>query len=110
MSTTPDNASIPPGGVARRLLFLAVGMVLALCAVEAALRAFHLAPTQGISTVTAKEYERVPGIFAPNQHALDLRDPALPHTVTIDSLGFRGPDFSRAKPRKQFRVLMIGDS
>ena len=85
-------------------------MVVGLLVAEAALRMLRVAPSEGVATVTARQYERVPGIFAPNQRVLDVQKPALPYTVTIDSLGFRGADFSRRKPSDQVRIVMIGDS
>jgi hypothetical protein len=94
----------------RRILFMAGGIVLALVAAETALRVLRLAPARGVGTVTATDFERLPGIFTPNQHVRDLQQPALPYTVTIDSLGFRGADFPRPKPASQLRVLMLGDS
>jgi hypothetical protein len=89
---------------------MAAGLAVALVVAEVVLRLFRLAPTQGVETVTASEFERLPGIFGPNQHVRALEKPDLPYTVTIDSLGFRGADFPRAKPPGQLRVLMIGDS
>jgi hypothetical protein len=89
---------------------MGVGLVVALILAEIVLRVFHLAPAQGIATVNARQYERVPGMFAPNQHVRDLQKPALPYTVTIDSLGFRGSEFTRRKPAHQLRVVMVGDS
>jgi len=85
-------------------------LVVALALAEAALRVFHLAPAQGVGTVNAKQFERLPGMFAPNQRVRDLQKPALPYVVTIDSLGFRGAEFTRAKPVNQLRVVMLGDS
>jgi hypothetical protein len=94
----------------RRLLFMGGGMIGALVVAELALRLLHLAPAAGIGTVTSGQFARLPGIYTPNQHVLDLQRPVLPFTVSIDSLGFRGADFARQKPAGQWRVLMLGDS
>ena len=94
----------------KRLLFMAMGCVIALVIAEIGLRAMHLAPALGISTVSAKDFARLPGIYAPHQYVRDLQKPALPFTVTIDSLGFRGAEFTRTKPANQLRVVMLGDS
>jgi hypothetical protein len=94
----------------RRLLLMAVALVIALVIAELVLRLFHLAPAQGVATVNARQFARVPGMFAPHQHVRDLQKPALPYVVTIDSLGFRGAEFTRAKPANQLRVVMVGDS
>jgi len=96
--------------VVRRLVAMGISLVVALAIVEVVLRLFHLAPAQGIATVNAKQFQRIPGMFAPNQRIRDLQKPALPYVVTIDSLGFRGGEFTRAKPANQLRVVMLGDS
>lgn len=96
--------------ILRRLSFMAAGLAGSLVFVELALRIFHLAPAAGIGTVTAGQFARLPGIYTPHQHVRDLQRPALPFTVSIDSLGFRGGDFARAKPAGQWRIIMLGDS
>ncbi len=93
-----------------RVIALAVGCVLAVVAAEIGLRVLDRAPTAGVATVTSREFARVPGLFKPNQEVVDRRIPALEHDVVIDSLGYRGEHFERAKPGDEFRVLMIGDS
>ena len=94
----------------RALLLASGALVVGLIIAEIVLRIFQLAPAEGVGTVTAKEFARVPGMFEPYQRVLDVVNPSLPFTVTIDSLGFRGSDFPRPKPPGQLRVLMIGDS
>ena len=96
--------------VARQLLVMAGAMVVALLIAEGALRLFRLAPAAGIGTVTSAQFERVPGIYTPNQRVRDLQRPALPFSVTIDSLGYRGANFTRQKPANQWRLVMLGDS
>lgn len=96
--------------VVRRLLVMAGAMVVALLIAEGALRLFRLAPAAGVGTVTSAQFDRVPGIYTPNQRVRDLQRPVLPFSVTIDSLGYRGADFSRQKPANQWRLVMLGDS
>ena len=96
--------------IAQGLLLSAVSVVAALFLAEITLRLLRLAPTSSVSTVSAREFESIPGMFTPNQHVLDLDKPDLPYTVSTDSLGFRGQDFARHKPDGQYRVAMIGDS
>jgi hypothetical protein len=110
--TTPLAAPAPSRArlAARRLLFMGLGLALALLGAEVALRLLKLAPPEGIGTVNMKDFERLPGIFSPGQHVRDVQKPALPYTVAIDSLGFRGADFPRVKPADQLRVLVVGDS
>ncbi len=60
--------------------------------------------------MTVSEFDRVPGIFEPGQETVVRENPALPHRVTIDSLGYRGADFPRERPSGEFRILYVGDS
>jgi hypothetical protein len=79
---------------------VATGVALgSLLLAEILLRALNLAPTVGVTTVTRAEFERVPGIFAPSQVVIDRRIPALAHTVTINSLGYRGGEILQEKPK-----------
>jgi lysophospholipase L1-like esterase len=93
-----------------RIVGLSVGLILALGISEFALRVLGLAPVDGVTTVTESEYARLPGIFAPDQTLIDRHRPALPFRVTIDSLGYRGPDFNRHKTTGEMRVVLAGDS
>ena len=96
--------------VAKQALAVAFGLTVALVLTEIVLRVAHLAPATGVVTVTEREFARIPGLFAPGQHLVDRRNPALPHVVSIDSLGYRGADFPRTKAPAELRVLMVGDS
>lgn len=87
-----------------------VGIIAASLLAEIFLRTFELAPTNSVVTVTETDFQRVPGIFTPDQNLIDTRIPALPHHVRINSLGYRGEDFPLQKPREELRILMIGDS
>jgi len=90
---------------------VAAGAVLvALALSELLLRVFDLAPTQGIVTMSARQFERLPGIFAPDQVVRDRRIPQLAVVVTVDSFGYRGADFPRRKAPGEVRILTVGDS
>jgi lysophospholipase L1-like esterase len=90
---------------------LAMGVVvLALVLAEALLRVTGLAYPGGVSTMTDAQFRRLPGMYAPNQRVLSRDVPALPHRVTIDSLGYRGAAVARVKPPGEWRVLFTGDS
>ena len=93
-----------------RLLAITIGLAVALVLTEACLRLLDLAPTSGLSTVTDREFGKVPGIFAPGRRIVERSIPELEHIVTIDSLGYRGADFARSKAPGEWRILMIGDS
>jgi lysophospholipase L1-like esterase len=96
--------------IIKRIAAASLGVVLALALTEITLRVFRLAPASGVVTVTAQRYTELPGILAPNQQLVDRRKRALPHRVTVDSLGYRGSDFPRRKATAEFRVLLAGDS
>ena len=51
--------------VLMRLTALALGLLVALVLAEIVLRVFRLAPSEGASTVTAREFDRIPGLFGP---------------------------------------------
>jgi lysophospholipase L1-like esterase len=89
---------------------LALGLVASVAVIEIGLRVFSLAPSSGIFTVNEAEFARVPGLFSPGQDLVDRQIPVLPYAVRIDSLGYRGTDFPRAKGTGELRVLAIGDS
>lgn len=88
-----------------------IGLALALLVAEVMLRVLDLAPTGGLATVSQREFERLPGLFAPGQRVLDRELPQLPYRITIDSLGYRdATGLSRAKPAGEVRILLLGDS
>jgi lysophospholipase L1-like esterase len=80
-------------------------------AAEGLLRLAGLTPVRGgVFTVSAEEFDRIPGIFEPGQDA-EVEDlPFLPYHARIDSLGYRGADFARRPSEDEFRVLVVGGS
>jgi lysophospholipase L1-like esterase len=95
---------------ATNVLALMLAGSAALLVAELGLRATGLAPELGLFTVSEREFQRVPGIFAPNQRVLEQANTAFAHVTTIDSLGYRGRDIPRIKPPGELRVLYVGDS
>src|SRR5262245_52332309 len=93
-----------------RGIALCLGVVVALLLGEVVLRAFDLAPSAGLSTVHARDFARLSGMLAANQRVFDRSQPALPYHASIDSLGFRGQNFPRAKQAGELRILLVGDS
>jgi len=87
-----------------------LGVTAAFVVIEAGLRAFHLAPTEGVVTVTEAEFRSIPGLYSPNQDMTDWRKRPLPHHVHINSLGYRGTEFPRDKAAGELRIVMVGDS
>ncbi|MGI9628477.1 MAG: SGNH/GDSL hydrolase family protein [Longimicrobiales bacterium] len=96
--------------VAKTTLYVLFLCVVSVIGLELTLRVFSLASPGAGFTVTQVEFSRIPGLFSPNQSYVDQTNPALPHQVTIDSLGYRGRDFSRAKSANEIRIILTGDS
>jgi len=91
-------------------LAIAGGLLGGLVVAEGLLRALEAAPTDGVTTVTEKEFWSVPGILSPGQRVIDRRDPRLPHRVTTNSLGYRGREIAALKEPGELRILFTGDS
>jgi lysophospholipase L1-like esterase len=95
---------------ARNLLISVLAACAALVIAELALGWSGLAPPPGLFTVSEGEFQRVPGIFAPNQRVVEQPNTQFAHVTTIDSLGYRGRHIPRIKPPGELRVLYVGDS
>jgi lysophospholipase L1-like esterase len=99
---------------ARRLILpamLVLGSVAgSLLLLEGVLRVFQVVPASGVTTVTEREFLEVPGILTPGQRLTSQQVRKLPYRVTVNSLGYRGPEFPRTKPANEFRVVFAGDS
>lgn len=87
-----------------------LSIIIALILVEVVLRVFELAPTTGISSVSETEFNSIPGIFTPGQKVLDKHIPELPHSVSINNLGYRGVEIDEVKIDEVFRIIVVGDS
>lgn len=101
------------GGARRRIALACIALIafiISLLVAEGTLRIAGRAPPPGVFTVTAREYARSPGIFAPNQVVLDRPGTRFAQTLHINSLGYRGREFERAKPTGEFRIVFAGDS
>ena len=108
--TTPGMRPSGLGSpVITRLMAVGLGTAIALVLAELLLRLFGLAPVDGLATVTAAEYDEVPGIFSPHQDLVSRQIPALPHRVRIDSLGFRATRETEASHGPP-TILYVGDS
>lgn len=78
-----------------------------LAVIEIGLRFYvdHLAPERRQPESAVSVLRSLPG----SGRVYGLR-PGIAPPIGINSLGFRGPDVSRAKPAGVFRILMLGDS
>jgi lysophospholipase L1-like esterase len=78
---------------------------------EVILRLTGVVPGRGgVFTASSDEFEQIPGIFGPNQDTMANQIPNLRYRVRINRLGYRGQDFPRSKPDREFRILYAGDS
>jgi hypothetical protein len=93
-----------------RLTAVLLAVLSAFAVAEGILRFVPSVPGQGVSTVTAGDFARIPGIHAPGQSLVDRSDPGLPYQVTVNRWGYRGEDFPLAKPEGELRILLVGDS
>ena len=99
----------------RRNWLLPIAMVIgagsvALALTELGLRLTGLASPPGVLSVNHDEAERIPGVFVPRSTVTERKDPRFPHRITINSLGYRGPEVARDKAPGTTRILFVGDS
>jgi lysophospholipase L1-like esterase len=101
----PDRRGVALGfAVSAAVLAMVLGMA------ETGLRISGLAPPPALSSVSEAEFRRIPGIFAPGQVVRQQPGTPFEHLVTIDTLGYRGLNFPRARTVGELRVLFAGDS
>lgn len=93
-----------------RLLLATFALAVGLALAEVGARLLWTNPAPPLFTVTEREFDRVPGIFSPGQKVEVQAGTPFAHVVTIDSLGYRGLSFPRAKQEREFRIVFAGDS
>lgn len=99
--------------MARKALLLTLVLVATLASLAAAeviVRMTGLASVPVAVSADERTYSRLTGVFFPSRTRIDRRNAALPHAVSINSLGFRGSEVPLVKPPSEGRVLFIGDS
>ena len=77
---------------------------------ELLLRLSGLVSTASIPAISETDIARIPGMFEPNQAVIETPHPRLHYHVTINALGYRGPEIERDKPPHVVRILCLGDS
>ena len=95
----------------RRNLLLGLAMTaLFFLLLEGGLRLTGLVSTDALRSPDIETLDSIPGLFDPGQDLVDRIKPSVPYHIHINSLGFRGREFPRAKPAGALRVLCVGDS
>lgn len=92
------------------LLAMLFGLTVAVLLVEWLLRVSEIVPTSGLQSVNASEFKTIPGVWRSNQDFVYTKIPALPHRITINSMGYRGEEIPEKKTDGELRILVTGDS
>ena len=109
MSDIDETPSATSWRVKILALFISLGVGVLLA--EGLLRVTGIVTDRGgISTVTTRQFDEVPGIFTPGQEATIYQIGALPYQASTNELGYRGREIERQKELGTFRVLFAGDS
>src|SRR5215831_1720588 len=77
---------------------------------EMILRLSGRVTVESVHTASEKDFDRIPGAFEPDQDLTETPHPKLIHHVSINSLGYRGPEINKKKPPGTVRILCLGDS
>jgi lysophospholipase L1-like esterase len=85
-------------------------VVVSVLAAEVGLRITGRVTIESVGTPTEEVFERIPGMFAPGQRVVERPRPELQYQVSINSLGYRGPEIDVEKRNGRIRVMCIGDS
>lgn len=89
---------------------LLMGIMVGGLVTEVALRITGLSAPPGAVTANEAQARERPGIFVPGGPAIDRTIPRFPHTVTINELGYRGPELEENPDRPTTTILFAGDS
>ena len=89
---------------------LLVGILVGGLITEVTLRITGLSAPPGAVTANEAQLRERPGIFVPGGPAIDRSISRFPHTVTINELGYRGPELENNPGRQTTTILFAGDS
>jgi lysophospholipase L1-like esterase len=65
---------------------------------------------ESVATATQDLFERIPGVFQPGQRVVERPRAELQHRVSINSLGYRGPEMDVENRSGRVRLMCLGDS
>jgi lysophospholipase L1-like esterase len=83
--------------------------VLSVLASEVVLRLSGRVTVESVATAGEDRFESIPGMFEPGQRAVERPRAELRHRVSINAMGYRGPDHDLGD-RGRVRLLCLGDS
>lgn len=75
---------------------------------EVILRVSGKGVNQDLRSASQEVFDDIPGIFEPGQDFIKRSIPQLPHHISINSFGYRGPELRFSN--ELVRILCIGDS
>lgn len=94
----------------RNLLLSLASITIFFGLLEVGLRLSGSVPTDAIRSPEVETLNAIPGLFEPGQDFIDRIIPQRPYRIQINSLGFRGAEFTRQKEPGSTRLLCLGDS
>jgi lysophospholipase L1-like esterase len=77
---------------------------------ELMLRLSGLASPPAVISVTEAQAARIPGAFVPRATVTDRSRARFPHSISVNSLGYRGREIDPEPAAGESRVLFAGDS
>jgi len=92
------------------LITLTLALVFSLVLVEVMLRVTGISGPPGAISVNESQAERLPGVFVPRRTVVNRNPARFPHRITVNSLGYRGPELSLPRGEGTTRVFFAGDS
>ena len=92
------------------LITLTLALAFSLVVVELALRLTGISGPPGAISVNESQAERIPGVFVPRRTVVNRNPARFPHRITVNALGYRGPELSLPRGEGTTRVFFAGDS
>lgn len=92
------------------LLTITLAFAFAFLLVEVLLRVTGISGPPGAISVNEAQAERIPGVFVPRRTVVNRNPARFPHRITVNTLGYRGPELSYPRGEGTTRVFFAGDS
>jgi len=92
------------------LLTLTFALAFSLVMVELVLRVTGISAPPGAISVNESQAARIPGVFVPRRTVVNRNPARFPHRITVNALGYRGPELSLPRGEGTTRVFFAGDS